>query len=166
MSERGPARSPAAAQASRRNGAVSRGPTSAEGKAASSRNARKHGLFGADAVSGPISPRLAAVLGELGQGGDHSTLWQREIAIMAALRLSRANELARHLQGQLAVGVLDLSVSDGAVSDLIASLLRMQRHARRFRGQRDRALRKVVGAAAASSRDETKRNSSVGIEPG
>lgn len=106
------------------------------------------------------------MLGELGQGGDHSTLWQREIAIMAALRLSRANELARHLQGQLAVGVLDLSVSDGAVSDLIASLLRMQRHARRFRGQRDRALRKVVGAATASSRDETKRNSSVGIEPG
>ena len=40
-------RTPAQMEASRRNGAHSRGPTTAEGKAHSSRNALKHGLAAA-----------------------------------------------------------------------------------------------------------------------
>lgn len=130
----------------------------------SSRNARKHGLFGADAVSGPISPTMVAVFEELAQGNS-ALAWQREVATVAALRLSRANALVRHLQAELAASVLDHSLSSGYVGELIGSLARMQRHARRFRGQRDRALRKALGRAPVSPSHPAELENAVPPEP-
>jgi len=158
VSERESARSPAAAAASRRNGTASRGPTTAEGKAASSRNARKHGLFGAEVGASPISPTVAAVFAELDQVSPTAS-WQREVATLAALRLSRANELVRFFQGELDACLFDHGVTSGHISNLITNLLRMQRHARRFRGQRDRALRKVLRQPPAPPLDETELDS-------
>jgi hypothetical protein len=165
VSEREPARSPAAAAASRRNGTASRGPTTAEGKAASSRNARKHGLFGAEVGAGPISATMAAVFAELEQVSPVPS-WQREVATLAALRLSRANELVSYLQAELAARILDSGATTGHVGELITSLLRMQRHARRFRGQRDRALRKILGQPPAAPLGETELDSTASAPPG
>jgi len=165
LSERAPARSAAAAAASRRNGAASCGPTSPQGKAASSRNARKHGLFTAQAVAGPLSPKVAAILAEMECGTDNGRAWQRDLATIAALRLSRADELVRGLQAELAEKVLDQTRSEAELGELIGNLLRMQRHARRFRGQRDRALRRARSSSAASPSPSAQLDSAARSEP-
>jgi hypothetical protein len=135
-------RSAAQIAASRRNGARSRGPKSEAAKAASSQNAAKHGLFrrradglvgSEDAGADPVRElELSAISGvdELG----------KETALTASRQLAEATALAHHLQARVTAALASEEPSAMLV-DLLQQLARIARYQRRFRGQRDRALR-------------------------
>ncbi len=142
-------RSPAALVASRRNGANSKGPLSAAGKAKSAQNARKHGLF--STVQGERQERsaegkaFAAMLHQL-QQGRCGTVWHGEVALEAARKLEDVAGLVRHLQDELGA-VLHSGDPRGEQLDRLVKLLAsMRRYQRRFRGQRDRAIRAILKA--------------------
>jgi hypothetical protein len=88
----------ARAQASRLNGARSRGPRSAEGKARSSQNALKHGLRAQKVVVLPeedaraYEAHEAALVAELAPEGALQTLFVRRV-VAAAWRLERAERM-------------------------------------------------------------------------
>jgi hypothetical protein len=88
----------ARAEASRRNGARSRGPTTQEGKARSSQNALKHGLRAAKHLVLPaedpaaLAALEAALLEELAPEGALQTVLARQI-VSAAWRLARVDRM-------------------------------------------------------------------------
>ena len=88
----------ARAAASRKNGAKSRGPKTAEGKARSAQNALKHGMRAQKYVLLPQEDAAAfaaletAILAELAPEGVLQTLLARRVAV-AAWRLERADRL-------------------------------------------------------------------------
>ena len=88
----------ARAEASRRNGAKSRGPKTPEGKARSSRNALKHGLRATKAVVLPdedgaaFAALEAALLEELAPAGALRTVLARQV-VSAAWRLARVDRM-------------------------------------------------------------------------
>jgi hypothetical protein len=94
--------SPARAEASRRNGAMSRGPKTPEGKARSAQNALKHGLRaqkhvvlpGEDAAE--FQALEAALLEELAPEGALQTVLARRV-VAATWRLERAERLEAEL---------------------------------------------------------------------
>jgi hypothetical protein len=116
--------SPARAEASRRNGAMSRGPKTPEGKAHSAQNALKHGLRAQKHVVLPgesateFAALETALLEELvPEGALQSVLAQRVVA--AAWRLSRAERLevelfAHHLRGERNLGLALIRDGNGA----------------------------------------------------
>ena len=139
-------RSAAQIAASRRNGARSRGPKSKAAKAASSQNAVKHGLFrrrldelvGSDEASGDLMREL-----DLGARSDFD-LAGMETARTASRQLDEATALVHDIQERVAVAFAE-DESAAAVADLLGQLARIARYQRRFRGQRDRALRGLGG---------------------
>ena len=88
----------ARAEASRRNGAKSRGPKTAEGKARSARNALKHGMRALKYVVLPDEDAVefqaleAALLDELAPEGALQVVLARRVAV-AAWRLARADRM-------------------------------------------------------------------------
>ena len=94
--------SQARAEASRRNGAKSRGPRTPDGKARSSKNALKHGLRAQKYVVLPqedaaeFAQFQAALLEELAPVGVMQTVLARRIGI-AAWRLARADRMEAEL---------------------------------------------------------------------
>jgi hypothetical protein len=88
----------ARAEASRKNGAKSRGPKTAEGKARSAQNALKHGMRAQKYVvlpqedAGEFEALETAILAELAPVGPLQRLFARRIAV-AAWRLERADRL-------------------------------------------------------------------------
>jgi hypothetical protein len=116
--------SPARAEASRRNGAMSRGPNTPEGKARSSQNALKHGLRAQKHVVLPgesaaeFAALEAALMEELAPDGAlQSVLAQRVVA--AAWRLDRAERLevelfGHHLRGERNLGHALIRDGNGA----------------------------------------------------
>jgi hypothetical protein len=111
---------PARAEASRRNGAKSKGPKTAEGKARSAQNALKHGLRAERfVVVGDEDPREfaafeAALLSELAPEGALQTLLAGRI-VRAAWRLQRADQIeaelfAREMQSPFGGGNLGLAL--------------------------------------------------------
>jgi hypothetical protein len=88
----------ARAEASRRNGAKSRGPKTLEGKARSAQNALKHGLRAQKYVvlpeedAGEFAELQAAMIEELAPVGALQTVLARRVAI-AAWRLARADRI-------------------------------------------------------------------------
>jgi hypothetical protein len=91
--------SSARAEASRKNGAKSRGPKTLEGKARSAQNALKHGLRAQKYVvlpeedAGEFAELEAAMIEELAPVGALQTVLARRAAV-AAWRLARADRLA------------------------------------------------------------------------
>jgi hypothetical protein len=92
----------ARAEASRRNGAKSRGPKTPEGKARSARNALKHGMRAQKYLVLPQEDAAAfaaletAILAELAPEGALQTLLARRVAV-AAWRLARADRMETEL---------------------------------------------------------------------
>src|SRR5262245_62666747 len=88
----------ARAEASRRNGAQSRGPKTPEGKTRSARNALKHGLRAEkhlvlpDEDTAEFGALEAALVEELAPVGALQTVLARRVAV-AAWRLARADRL-------------------------------------------------------------------------
>ena len=99
----------ARALASRRNGAKSRGPKTAEGKARSARNALKHGLRAAkhivlpDEDAAEFAAHEAALLAELAPVGMLQTILARRVAV-AAWRLARADRIEADLFAERSYG--------------------------------------------------------------
>src|SRR5918996_4515769 len=127
--------SPARAEASRRNGARSKGPKTPEGKARSSRNALKHGLCAEHhvVVEGE-SPEAfaafeAALVADLAPAGALQMLLAGRIA-RAAWRLERAERIeaelfAREMDGLFGDGDLGLAlIRDGNGARAFDVLLR------------------------------------------
>jgi hypothetical protein len=145
-------RSAAARAASRRNGRRSNGPRSTAGKAASAMNARKHGLFGAapldhempeSTAAGELARRLAA----MGAGSDETTTEKFEV-LRAAVSLEAATTLVRDARIELA-RLLSFAETDlGDITAAAKSLARLCGYQRRFRGQRDRAIRHLRADSA------------------
>ena len=147
-------RSPAAASASRRNGARSTGPGSVAGKASSSQNAVKHGLFRAQPFEpyelSPELARLAATLEGLAAARYEAEM-HVEMACLAHVRLEAATRLVDQLRDELTVILVAGRGDAGRLDDLLEQLVRVSRYQRRFRGQRDRALRALLKAAPAQA---------------
>jgi hypothetical protein len=126
--------SPARAAASRRNGAKSRGPKTADGKARSARNALKHGLCAEKFVVGDEDAREfaaleAALTAELPPEGAVQGLLAGRI-VRAAWRLQRADQIegelfADQMQGPFGDGDLGLAlIRDGNGARAFDTLLR------------------------------------------
>jgi hypothetical protein len=126
--------SPARAEASRRNGAKSKGPRTAEGKARSAQNALKHGLCAQKFVVGDEDPREfaaleAAMTAELAPAGAVQGLLAGRI-VRAAWRLQRADQIegelfAHQMEGPFGDGDLGLAlIRDGNGARAFDTLLR------------------------------------------
>lgn len=144
-----PPRSAASAAASRSNGAQSKGPRTETGKAASAQNARKHGLF---AVGGdnpgefsPETAQFARYIAELTAGRPDLAPAAREV-VVAAVRAERAQDLLEEIRSSLAALLGDDAHNAKEARNLLGQVARIGRYQRRFRGQRDRALRAIIKA--------------------
>ena len=135
-----------AAEASRRNGARSQGPRSAEGKARSAGNARTHGLFAPvvheEREASSWQERIAVMLEAR---GDTSGVWLGgDIATEAAVRLEHATRLVQVLGQKLETAFEQEHPDPSEMAALLEQLARMRVYQRRFRGRRDRALRTMM----------------------
>jgi hypothetical protein len=156
--------SSARAEASRRNGAKSRGPATPEGKARSAQNALKHGLRAQKYVVLPeedadeFAELEAAMMEELAPVGALQTVLARRIAV-AAWRLARADRIEAELfeERRFADGGLGLAlIRDGNGTRSFETLLRYRGAAM---AEFWRALRtlKALQAEAAGRTDRRRR---------
>lgn len=153
MTEKG--RSAASVKASRANGARSRGPRSAAGKQASARNALKHGLFSLQMnpleTPSAVVRTLAADLQRLA-GRNWKAGLLIEAAISAATQLERASVLVKSVRDQIELLLSAEAFSLDLLTNRIETQLRLGRYERRFRGRRDRAIRKVIALSETNQR--------------
>lgn len=142
----GTTRSAAAAEASRRNGARSKGPSSADGKAKSARNSVKFGLFSRSADMQVQSEAARLLAEEVASADDTAASHYLMSALDAWGRLDQVILLLDRLNADLN---LALAAGGGDYEALVQEIVRMGRYERRFRGQRDRAMRAALGVGDA-----------------
>lgn len=145
-------RSAAARAASRRNGRRSNGPRSPQGRAASAMNSRTHGLFSAASITdgqllNGAAARLADLLAGLaGQSAEAECI--KQIAVEAEVRLEAATELVRAARQKLTAILAIPCPEHGELTVTLRQLVRLAGYQRRFRGQRDRAVRQLLAVVA------------------
>jgi hypothetical protein len=154
---------PARAEASRRNGAKSRGPITPEGKARASRNALKHGLRAEKYVvvdgesAAAFAAFEAALVADLAPQGALQTLLAGRIA-RAAWRLERAERIeaelfARQMDVPFGDGNLGLAlIRDGNGARAFDTLLRYRGAAQ---AELARALRMLKALQAEAAQEAT-----------
>jgi hypothetical protein len=139
-------RSLASAEASRRNGALSKGPRTALGKIRSSQNSRKHGLFSTAVMAGALPPSpldLGDIAGDAA-GGWLAFLDQAQVAGVARVQLGQATQIIDDMRAVLDQLLAEDELDTEAVARLMREITRLARYQRRFRGKRDRALRQLM----------------------
>ena len=150
--------SSARAEASRRNGAKSRGPKTPEGKARASQNALRHGLRAArhvvlpDEDAAAFAALEAALLEELAPVGALQAVLARQI-VSAAWRLARADRIEAEILIFRQRGDADLGLAvirDGNTARALPTLLRYRNaaHAEFLRSLR--TLKALQPAASAN----------------
>jgi len=164
---------PARAEASRKNGAKSRGPRTPEGKQRSSRNALKHGLCAEKhvVVAGESAEAFtafeAALLDDLAPQGALQTLLAGRIA-RAAWRLERAERIeaelfAREMDGPFGDGDLGLAlIRDGNGARAFDTLVRYRGAAQ---AELFRTLRTLKALQAEAARETTQQAAMVPAMP-
>jgi hypothetical protein len=142
-------RSQASVAASRRNGARSKGPRSAEGKATSSRNSLKYGLFAAGSAASASAADVAAIAEALRGVQDPGGSCHVTTALEASGRLERVTLILARLNEQLD-SYLAFGTAEGAdLESILQEIVRLGRYQTRFRGQRDRAMKAALAPAPA-----------------
>lgn len=143
--------SPAAQEASRRNGAQSKGPRTKKGKQRSARNAVKHGLRGRSVFDRTQMPHwLRAIDREVALllSGDLTRVRQELLdeMLLACLQIDQADKLIESASASLFArvaqgggGEVPAFMLEGSDREL-QRLARLQAYRRRFRGRRDRCL--------------------------
>lgn len=157
MKEVSQPRSLASAEASRRNGALSKGPRTALGKVRSSQNSRKHGLFSAAVMAGSL-PASSLELGDI--AGHAAGSWlgcldQAQVAGIARVQLAQATQIIGEMRAELDQLLVEEELDNEGVARLIQQITRLARYQRRFRGTRDRALRQLLAPSAPSAEGYT-----------
>ncbi|RYD84421.1 MAG: hypothetical protein EOP84_05540 [Verrucomicrobiaceae bacterium] len=144
-----------AAEVSRRNGSLSKGPRSEVGKANSAGNARKHDLFASKPGQPPGQMSGVARIAALFEDHDPANVWHgidTSISLEAAIRLEQATALVETWR----IRISEYFEEDGGAEDLSALLeqwRRYRRYERRFRGRRDKALRTYASRARTMARE-------------
>lgn len=144
-------RSLASAEASRRNGALSKGPRTALGKLKASQSSRKHGLFRSSLLLDASLPASADDLKDV--VSSTSTGWldgadQSQLVKVALVQLEEATRILREMRAELDGLLASRGLDREHLAELVAQIARMARYQRRFRGKRDRALRRLMATAA------------------
>lgn len=154
-----PARSSrSAAAASRRNGALSKGPKTAAGKRKSSRNALRHGLRASDAVEPNDVPTwIRRRISHLIEAAGQINQLRREHLdrlIIDMMLIERTDELIAAELGRLFSADEDDQVMLRMPAQEIdlAMLATLTAYRRRFRARRDRSLIKLATSRAPGSR--------------
>lgn len=147
MNEARRSRSLASSEASRRNGALSQGPRTALGKVKSARNSRKHGLFSSELV---VAEALRASAIDLrADGGQASAGWldladQAQVIGLVRVQLERATQIVSEMRLELDQLLAQPALDVDDVAELLRRIARISGYQRRFRGKRDRALRRML----------------------
>ena len=144
MMMRGAKRSARAAQASRRNGARSRGPRTATGRERSAQNSLKHGLFSQQKrIDGPL-PAMAQSLGDCFAAAGIISCSDVDMVISAEVDLTKASLLIELADAELDAMLADMAFDTESFTSPLRQRGRIAGYERRFRGRRDRALRRLL----------------------
>lgn len=145
-------RSEDAREASRRNGSKGAGPRTAAGKRRSARNALKHGLRSQSLVPAELRPAwINAIEADLLRRLYHPDFVQREYIdrlLLACQRLAKVDALIAampvHAGGLEYISEGGRSRDTASIASELRTLAKYHAYRRRFRGQRDRCLVRLI----------------------